>query len=319
MKRYFVNGTYSSFEEYVGLMRRWNVDCRKLDKGPFHGNLGLIDSGLVQVSWFMFDGIIERYGMTPKGYVTLILPGDTNQTYKWFHKDLDSKFLGKFPGSNELDMLSATRFNTIGVSIKESHLDKLIDYYKFSEAKALLAQQEIVFELSLIELRMLATFVHSLLSSINTGNKAMVSSLFWYKVEYTLPYMILELIEKSYSVDANKLVAKKDYALQESIKYINRNLHHKISISELCTKYAISQKSLEEAFKQHYGITPGSYIKRTRLNLVRNQLVKPDNRESITSISKRFGFNHSGQFSADYLHHFGLLPSETKENGTGSR
>jgi transcriptional regulator GlxA family with amidase domain len=76
---------------------------------------------------------------------------------------------------------------------------------------------------------------------------------------------------------------------------------------------ALSERSLQYAFKETLGLAPAAYLARLRLHRVRDALQSdsPDSR-SITSVALAWGFWHSGEFSRAYKECFGELPSETR-------
>ena len=89
------------------------------------------------------------------------------------------------------------------------------------------------------------------------------------------------------------------------------------TVKELCLIAGASQRTLEYAFEDKYGIGPKDYIKKQRLNQVHNALKKADpNQINIKDIANQFGFWHPGQFGADYKKMFQVLPSKTILSGS---
>lgn len=81
---------------------------------------------------------------------------------------------------------------------------------------------------------------------------------------------------------------------------------------DLAEAAGVSQRTLEIAFVDATGITPGKYLKRLRLNQVRESLAKGSSEViSVTQAALSAGFTHLGRFSADYRQLFGELPSDT--------
>jgi AraC family transcriptional regulator, ethanolamine operon transcriptional activator len=65
-------------------------------------------------------------------------------------------------------------------------------------------------------------------------------------------------------------------------------------------------------FAEYYGVTPKTYLKNYRLNLVRKKILKVKSFGiPISDIANDFDFWHMGQFAADYKQLFGELPSTT--------
>jgi AraC-like DNA-binding protein len=85
------------------------------------------------------------------------------------------------------------------------------------------------------------------------------------------------------------------------------------SVEELVTSIGCSERSLQYAFNAVYGISPMTYVKRSRLNLVYNQLIRqPDT--PIAYAANIYGFWHMGQFARDFRNVYGMLPSQLKNH-----
>jgi AraC family ethanolamine operon transcriptional activator len=74
----------------------------------------------------------------------------------------------------------------------------------------------------------------------------------------------------------------------------------------------VSQRTLEYAFKQAMGLTPGKYLGVLRLNGAHHALSGAQRGEhTVTEIALNWGFTHMGRFSAYYSALFGETPSMT--------
>ena len=75
----------------------------------------------------------------------------------------------------------------------------------------------------------------------------------------------------------------------------------------------MSRFKLYDDFKKYFGLTPTLYLKRFRLEAVRQALLEGGSNENITAVAMRWGFNHLGRFSSDYKKLFLEVPSKTVE------
>lgn len=93
-----------------------------------------------------------------------------------------------------------------------------------------------------------------------------------------------------------------------------------ITMVDLCTELAVSERSLHYAFEEIRGQTPMTWYRIRRLNAVRRTLKQADSRRiSISEVAQASGFHHPGAFAAAYQKLFGELPSDTlAEKYTGS-
>ena len=74
----------------------------------------------------------------------------------------------------------------------------------------------------------------------------------------------------------------------------------------------VSERTLQYAFRDRFGLTPAAFIKARRLAAVRAMLCSADpQRTHVGDVLGDFGFWHLGQFAKDYRQAFGELPSVT--------
>jgi len=85
-----------------------------------------------------------------------------------------------------------------------------------------------------------------------------------------------------------------------------------LNVTDLCTVAAVSERTLQYAFKEVMGLTPLAYLIRLRLNRVRQALMAATHGSTTVSAEAlRWGFWHFGEFSSAYKTCFGEAPSET--------
>ena len=111
---------------------------------------------------------------------------------------------------------------------------------------------------------------------------------------------------------AHSLLVKiaEDYALSQT----GEHLH----VSDLCRVAAVSERTLEYAFKEVLGMRPVTYLIRLRLHRVRQALLAATHGSTTVSAEAlNWGFWHFGEFSRAYKDCFGELPSDTLRRKPG--
>jgi AraC family ethanolamine operon transcriptional activator len=104
------------------------------------------------------------------------------------------------------------------------------------------------------------------------------------------------------------------HVVREAMALVQRGGQHAPSVSDLCRRLAVTERTLERSFRDVVGTTPKSYIQAQRLTGVRRALREADpSTTRITDVANEWGFWHMGQFAADYRRHFDERPSETLE------
>jgi len=98
--------------------------------------------------------------------------------------------------------------------------------------------------------------------------------------------------------------AAEDFAMAQS--------NDRLYVTDLCRMAAVSERTLEYAFKEIMGLTPITYLTRVRLHRVRQALLAAKQGTTTVSVEAlNWGFWHFGEFSRAYKDCFGELPSET--------
>jgi AraC family ethanolamine operon transcriptional activator len=84
---------------------------------------------------------------------------------------------------------------------------------------------------------------------------------------------------------------------------------------ELCRRTGASRRKLSYSFQEVLGTSPAKYLRAARLNGVRRELKAASRSQlNVQDVASRWGFDHLSQFSQDYKHLFGELPSDTLKN-----
>ena len=95
-------------------------------------------------------------------------------------------------------------------------------------------------------------------------------------------------------------------------EYVLTHIDTQLFVTDLCKAAAVSQRTLEYAFKEILGMSPIAYLQRFRLHRVR-QALRTGTRGTTTVSAEalKWGFWHFGDFSKAYKECFGESPSET--------
>jgi AraC family transcriptional regulator, ethanolamine operon transcriptional activator len=102
--------------------------------------------------------------------------------------------------------------------------------------------------------------------------------------------------------------------LKAALRVINDSTEDVITVGDLCRIARASERTLDYAFAERFGLSPAQYMKARRLNAARNDFCREHEHEiKIADIANKWGFWHLGQFARDYQTWFGELPSETYE------
>ena len=96
-------------------------------------------------------------------------------------------------------------------------------------------------------------------------------------------------------------------------EFMQANLAEPVQLHHLCVAGRASERAVEYAFRDVYGVGAKQYLKLLRLNEVRRQLkTLPPDVETVAEIAHRHGFWHMGHFSTGYRRLFGETPQSTR-------
>jgi len=87
-------------------------------------------------------------------------------------------------------------------------------------------------------------------------------------------------------------------------------------VTDLCKAAAVSERTLQYAFKEILGMSPVAFLQRLRLHRVRQALrAATRGTTTVSAEALKWGFWHFGEFSLAYKKCFGELPSDTLRRG----
>ncbi|MGD1704709.1 helix-turn-helix transcriptional regulator [Dapis sp. BLCC M229] len=100
--------------------------------------------------------------------------------------------------------------------------------------------------------------------------------------------------------------------LSRAEDYIIANLNQPLTIEAIAGTLGVSPSTLFKVFKDKLKITPMQFVKRQRLQKVREALLLANPQTStVVDIASRYGFWNSGRFAAEYRKLFHENPTET--------
>jgi AraC-like DNA-binding protein len=96
------------------------------------------------------------------------------------------------------------------------------------------------------------------------------------------------------------------------MEYINNNITEKIQVRTLAELMGFNEKYFISVFNRHFGTTPAKYVKRVRLEMVKNELLYTKNK--ISCIANDTGYSGAQKLSKDFKEYTGLTPMEFRRN-----
>jgi len=120
---------------------------------------------------------------------------------------------------------------------------------------------------------------------------------------------LASILERSVSADAPR--SYRIEGLGRAMDWLYESVGH-VTVQELSRAAAVSQRTLERAFADHFQQSPRQFLLDRRLHRVRRMLVRNDpDRLLVKEAALANGFYDLGRFSQYYRRRFGELPSRT--------
>ena len=94
---------------------------------------------------------------------------------------------------------------------------------------------------------------------------------------------------------------------------------NELTVSVIAARLGVSLRSLEAGFREYRRTTPLQRLRAIRLERVRQNLLTPESRTSVTSAALESGFVHLARFSGYYKAAFGESPAQTLRRSRSTR
>jgi len=136
------------------------------------------------------------------------------------------------------------------------------------------------------------------------------------ETEERLLWTLLHVLPNNYSDELAMEQPERSKTFLERVEeYIAEHCADALTLADLAEVAGVSGRTLLAGFRNHRGISPMRFLKLSRLDRTRAELLTadPDN-VSVTDVALKCGFQHLGRFSVEYKLRFGESPSATLQH-----
>lgn len=305
-----VNFTFDDIDDLTETARDWDATFRQLEAGKLRSEFSQIGLPGVQLIRCKINRQMHQTGMPPRDGRTFVIPNLQNFNYLWRGKQVNSKQALCFPRNQEYESSSDNSFDVLTVTLSDDLLERLHEGLEMDGKQA----STYAHEVTVMDPRMFFILqlqlnrIHNLTADEFVLNQSSIIE----DVD-----SLAGLLIKGWSASPDdlrcQLPRNHTRLIAAATRYIELNSKGPILMWELCEHLGCSERSVQYAFKRHFGLSPKQYITACRLKAVRRALIQ-NSSESITKIAGDWGFWHMGQFAADYRRLFGELPKVTLAN-----
>ena len=302
---------FDSFEEMSSLISRWDTDFRQLSSEQFKSSIFQAHTGLMLLSNVEFGCVVEHKGATPDGMRTFALLDAGSPEFNWFGHTVNQNDLMIFPVHGENFAFSKAGFKAITVSFPESELIELFETNGIRNISQYLRPCEVVKQVEKEYLDELRALLLELEQALKDTQYSETHLSFINTIQNQIIHTIFDIII-GIRLNARRINQRHFKLLNQFIGLIDEQIDEQLRLRDLYMEIQVSDRTIQNLFKEFTGLSPKSYISGRKLYKVHRQLWHAQNSEqSITEIIANVGFWHMGQFAADYSKLFGELPSQT--------
>jgi len=130
-------------------------------------------------------------------------------------------------------------------------------------------------------------------------------------LETAFASLLLESQRHNYTRCLHRRSSAGPWQLRIAAEYIRANSHMPISLGDLCRIAGVNARTLQFSFHRSMGCGPIQFLRATRMERARNDLLARHETTTVSEIAARWGFLHFGRFASEYAERYGEMPSTT--------
>ncbi|MBU2941103.1 helix-turn-helix domain-containing protein [Shimia thalassica] len=298
---------FDEIEDLCDMVRLWDLDLRplsKVKKGQEAGALFQAQAGDLHYGFCSLNANLDQFGSAPPGVVTFVIKDPEMGRLWWRGDDTDGDEVLVYQVGGELRSVSNPSFSIQTVSASHDTIENICASMKLKLPKASTLPETFRMRQSLLDQAQTALTLFRTRFAQQTGKELQI---------------VLELLLKAWASQANTRSnagacgRTRDKAISRCLEFLEVADLSIVTPADLRQVTGVSERTLEYAFRERFGLTPAKFVKNRRLFRVRQSLeTVTDEGLSIADIAAAQGFWHGGHFSADYKAAFGELPHQTR-------
>ncbi len=306
-----IESQFDSFEEFAELIVSWDADFRQITAESYKSEIFQAQIGSMLITGASFGCQVDQHGATPAGMRTFAIPDVDCSEMRWYGRVTGPDTLFVFPVHGEIEVLSRPGLSVMTFSIPENLLAEFFEKNGVTEPGNILGSEAAIIHASPIILKKIRYLFQFLAKGVKGRDKHASYPILNTDFQEQIMFCLLQILEGDRPVP--KVVATGSGSKIECvITYIDAHSKEPLRISDLCAIARVSERTLQNIFRQYLGMTPKSYLAGQRMYTVHRELWHADStRAYVSDVANDCGFWHMGQFAADYRKIFGELPSST--------
>jgi AraC family transcriptional regulator, ethanolamine operon transcriptional activator len=306
-------------DDFVEKLCGYRLQLTQIDKGPFAAKIVQTELAGALLTAAQYSRSLVHAGEPPSGKITFAM-GKSRLPGRWEGQDFGSYDLLVAPTSGgEIDLVTQAGFGCATASFAPNVV-------KATAERLGLPPIGDVTNIVLIPLErnkasMLRAAFEAVFSDAVARPRSDRAAVWSMTKQEDLLRVLLSCASNAMSKMKPSSNSERARIMKAVLEAINDLPGEILSIGDLCRIARASERTLDYAFMERFGLSPALYMKVQRLNGVRRDLCgHQEPSMNVADIANKWGFWHLGQFARDYRNMFCELPSATykRKHDTGA-
>jgi AraC family ethanolamine operon transcriptional activator len=303
-----VSARFSDYEQLAEATCGWDLNFRQLDAGQSPSELIQLATPEMNVLRLRLSRQYDQLGRSPVGTRTVALIEEGVRGARWCGREVLPSTLQTFRAGGDFEAASLPGFEVYTVSLSEDRLAEAARSLGVPELDDCVGSAEHQ-SADAHRVAALRRELRTLFCDLESGALASPS---WVGERLSeLPERLMLAVASPSPSDLPASLPVRERARRIATDWIEDHLEAAPKVADLCAAVGVSRRTLEYAFREHFGVSPKAYLTARRLVAVRGRLLRADPAERVVDVANELGFWHMGDFAAAYRRHFGELPSQT--------
>lgn len=290
-------------DQHAHNLTNWQQQYDQVSAGNFYGQLVEIQLDGLQIFQEHTSQALRQSCNTWDQSLWLGIPVDGNKSSKINGHGIEKNQIMCRPGNQEFELITPHNFDIYGVVVDQEKLQVIADqqgiqlnWQQFIQQGSLTLPEQTITSLRFVLEVMLADQQHTRPAKIKHD---------------VIMMALLESLQNSQAIRNESISFLRRQQIVTQVKdYLRLHQGCTVTIHDLCNLCHVSRRTLQYSFETILGISPLRYLRLSRLNGARRELMVSQT-ESVADIAEKWGFWHLSQFTQDYKQLFNELPSIT--------
>ncbi len=287
----------------------WDLAVQPISRGQYQTEVTFLASAGLILSRERYATRTRLTGLSPPDMLCFVIPLQASSSTSWWQAPLHETGLPfMMPGGLDVDMAAGQR-----------HLEVLVDVGLFKRSLPAALTEAIaaancrhVLPASRGAVARLGATLNALLDGAQAAPRALSHPNAIRSVQQVLLHAFHQSLTLPLRHPRRVGRASRQRGLQRAVEYLRYADAGSVTVAELCRVAQVTQRTLEYAFRESFGLSPLGIIQLRRFQATQRALLAANSgSDTVTEIALRNGFYNMGRFAIRYKEFFGESPSHT--------